>query len=151
MEKLRQQRMPLACPNCGSRRLRHARRRYLSEYFWSLVGVHPLRCRDCRLRFTERTWRLSSFRYARCPACWRMDLNTWSADDYPASAGQLLLMQLGATPYRCEYCRVNFVSFRLCREKFSFKRWKEYQKGQTDATGTPGPGTDEAAEGAGRS
>jgi len=142
--------MPLACPNCGSRRLRHAHRRTLSERLWSLVGVYPLRCRDCRLRFTERTWRFSSIRYARCPACWRMDLNTWSPEDHHAKAGQLLLMQLGARPYRCEYCRVNFVSFRKRREKFSFRRWRKYRKFQADAGGaTAAQESSKAAEGAG--
>jgi hypothetical protein len=33
-------------------------------------------------------------------------------------------MRLGARPYRCEYCRINFVSFRRRLEKFSFRRWK---------------------------
>jgi len=118
--------MPLVCPQCGSRHLRYAHRRSTVEVLWSLVGVRPLRCRDCRLRFTERTWRLGSFRYARCPTCWRMDLNTWRVGDYHASTGQLLLMQLGGRPYRCEYCRVNFVSFRPRLEKFTFKRWKNH-------------------------
>ncbi len=116
--------MPLACPYCGSRHLRYAHRRNLSEQLWSLAGVRPLRCRDCRKRFVDRTWRFSSVRYARCPNCWRMDLNTWRVADHHASGGQLLLMRLGARPYRCEYCRINFVSFRRRLEKFSFRRWK---------------------------
>ncbi len=52
-----------------------------------------------------------------------MDLNLWSPDDYYATWCQRLFMRLGAHPYRCEYCRVNFVSYRARKEKFSFKRW----------------------------
>ncbi|MBM3748679.1 MAG: hypothetical protein FJW34_23125 [Acidobacteria bacterium] len=75
-----------------------------------------------------------------------MDLNTWSPEDHHANAGQVLLMQLGATPYRCEYCRVNFVSFRQRREKFSFKRWRKYRRYQKDAAGTRRPDANGVAE-----
>lgn len=124
--------MPLACPYCGSRHLRYAHRRNLSERLWSWVGVRPLRCRDCRKRFVGRTWRLSSTRYARCPNCWRMDLNIWSIQDHTPTAAQLALLRLGARPYRCEYCRINFVSFRRRLEKFSFSRWQR-RKRQVEA------------------
>lgn len=129
--------MPLACPYCGSRHLRYAHRQNLSERLWSWVGVRPLRCRDCRKRFVERTWRLSSLRYARCPNCWRMDLNTWSVEDHHATGTQLLMLRLGARPYRCEYCRINFVSFRRRLEKFSFSRWKKRRRHSDSAEATP--------------
>ena len=44
--------------------------------------------------------------YARCPKCFRTELSTWSEQYYNASAVVLLKLRLGATPYRCEYCRL---------------------------------------------
>ena len=111
------------CPLCGSRDLRFSRRLSPTQRLWSLTGIRPLRCRHCRGRFTARTWRLSSLMYARCPKCWRMDLNFWSRKDYYARFFQRLFLRLGAHPYRCEYCRHNFVSYRALKEKFTFKRW----------------------------
>jgi len=125
--------MPLVCPHCGSRHLRYAHRRTASERLWSWVGVRPLRCRDCRKRFVKRTWRLSSLGYVRCPACWRMDLNTWSPEEHRASIGQLLMLRMGARPYRCEYCRINFVSFRKRLETFSHYRWRRGKKSAEEA------------------
>jgi hypothetical protein len=52
-----------------------------------------------------------------------MDLSLWSEKDCRISAFMALRMSLGAKPYRCEYCRINFVSFRRRHEKFTFKRW----------------------------
>ena len=148
--------MPVVCPYCGSRHLRFAHRRNLSERLWSMVGVRPLRCRDCRKRFVDRTWRLSSVKYSRCPNCWRMDLNTWSLEDHHATAWQLLLLRLGARPYRCEYCRLNFASFRPRLEKFSFSNWRKRKRkpaeeaavAQTGAEAQPGEGnpTPDASE-----
>jgi len=106
----------LKCPQCGSYDLRYARLRRPSERFWSWLGTRPLRCRKCRTRFIARTWRLENLRWARCPKCWRMDLSSWSEREYPVSALRRLLLALGAHPWRCEYCRYNFVSFRPRKE-----------------------------------
>ncbi len=119
--------MPIACPKCASRNLRYSRRRTASERIWSLIGVRPLRCRDCRYRFVARTWRLSDLKYARCPQCWRMDLSLWSEKDRHLTLTMALRMALGAKPFRCEYCRINFLSFRRRHEKFTFKRWAKKQ------------------------
>lgn len=51
-----------------------------------------------------------------------MDLSSWSEKDFHESLGTLLLLRMGAKPYRCEYCRVNFASFRSRKEKFSYRR-----------------------------
>ena len=123
--------MPLSCPSCGSRNLRYSRFRDRLERLRSLAGVRPLRCRDCRTRFTERTWRITSIRYARCPRCWRMDLSTWSEGDYYTPLLRRLALRLGARPWRCEYCRCNFVSFRARRERFTFRRWVRQEDEQT--------------------
>jgi hypothetical protein len=47
-----------------------------------------------------------------------MDLSRWSRNDYRISFFTGLALSLGANPYRCEYCRVNFVSFRRRKEKY---------------------------------
>jgi len=51
-----------------------------------------------------------------------MDLSVWSRKNYQATATQRFFLSVGAHPYRCEYCRYNFVSYRACKKKFSFKR-----------------------------
>ncbi|MGE5570131.1 MAG: hypothetical protein ACM3S5_13935 [Rhodospirillales bacterium] len=47
----------------------------------------------------------------------------WSPNDWHVTPFMALRLSLGAKPYRCEYCRINFASFRRRREKFSFRRW----------------------------
>lgn len=133
--------MLIACPRCGSRNLRYARLRSFAERCWTWLGIRPLRCRDCRFRFVDRTWRLTHWMFARCPRCWRMDLALWS--ERGAHVGPLadLCLRLGAKPLRCEYCRINFVSFRRRHEKFSFKRWAKLRKSR-DAVDPPSGGGD---------
>jgi hypothetical protein len=77
-----------------------------------LLGIRPLRCRECRARFISRTWSLKSVFYARCPRCWRQDLSRWSEDFYDVPLRRRIAIAFGAHKFRCEYCRVNFVSFR---------------------------------------
>jgi DNA-directed RNA polymerase subunit RPC12/RpoP len=115
--------MSLACPQCGSRHLRYSRLRTPAETLLSFVGIRPLRCRDCRVRFTARTWHIGNLRWARCPQCWRMDLSTWTEKHYPVvRLGTRLALFLGAHRYRCEYCRLNFAAWRPRLERFSFHR-----------------------------
>ena len=104
--------MTVRCPECGSRYLRASRRRSLGEKLRNLVGISPLRCGDCGTRFTTRTWSLSVFTHSRCPKCLRMDLNVWTERQHCPGAFVRLLIKLGAHPWRCEYCRYNFVAFR---------------------------------------
>jgi hypothetical protein len=58
-----------------------------------------------------------------------MDLSRWSSNDYQTSFLTDLMLRLGANPYRCEYCRVNFVSFRKRKERYSPQRRKQKRKG----------------------
>jgi hypothetical protein len=126
----------LECPLCGSRNLRYSHRRNRRERLLSLIGIRPLRCRDCRARFVARTWRLSNIRWARCPRCWRTDLATWSPQQHRPSALQRLWLALGAHPWRCEYCRVNFVSFRPAREPYrGRKSHRRMSRAATSRTG----------------
>lgn len=117
--------MSVHCPKCGSRSLRFSRARSAAERLWKIVGVRPMRCRDCHTRFVGKTWSLTDLIYARCPKCWRMDLSRWSGTHAAVPRYMMLALKLGANAYRCEYCRCNFVSLRPRKERFSFHRWKK--------------------------
>ena len=75
-----------------------------------------------------------------------MDLSRWSRNDYRVSFFTGLLLSLGGSPYRCEYCRVNFVSFRRRKERYDpqkrkAKRRHAHKPGQehSELAGQPGP------------
>jgi hypothetical protein len=57
--------------------------------------------------------------FAKCPSCHRMDLSRWTREFYNPTTTTRFMLALSAKPVRCEYCRLNFWSFRLIREKFS--------------------------------
>ena len=114
-----------ACPNCGSRYLRPARPRDLSEKLGAMRFMSPLRCLDCKHRFIARTLEWSDLVYSRCPICLRQDLNAWSGKTYEPPFWTAVKLAFGAKRWRCEYCRINFASFRKRREIFSFSRWKK--------------------------
>ena len=121
----------VACPQCGSKQLRLSHRRGFSQRLLSIAGIFPFRCRQCDHRFTAPIWSFSGIRYARCPKCYRMELSTWSEQYYRPPWLTVTKLRLGATPYRCEYCRCNFASFRACKERFSWRR----KRGQTQSGG----------------
>jgi len=59
-----------------------------------------------------------------------MDLALWIQKDAHIGLWTRLRLGLGAKPYRCEYCRINFASFRARHERFAFNRWtKRNQNG----------------------
>jgi hypothetical protein len=66
-------------------------------------------------------WAEGAWRYARCPLCYRQELTTWSEQYYHPRRWTIILLRLGATPYRCAACRCNFASFRRCKERFSWR------------------------------
>jgi hypothetical protein len=84
---------------------------------------------DCKTRFITSTLIFSDFFLARCPRCYRMDLNKWTDKTYHSPFWMNLKAQLGAKRWRCEYCRINFVAFRQRKEVFTFKRWERFQAG----------------------
>lgn len=127
--------MSLVCPKCGSRNLRHSHVRRSAERLGTLFGVQPIRCRVCRTRFVARTWRFADLRYAKCPKCMRMDLSGWAETHYRVPVYKSFLMMLGANPYRCEYCRHNFVSFRQRKERFRFSRRQRQEQGAAEDNG----------------
>lgn len=124
--------MSVSCPQCGSRFLDLVKARTLAERWAGLQGVHKLRCFDCRHQFTASTLILEDFKYARCPKCLRMDLNLWSEKDFEPTRSSSFWIALGARKYRCEYCRLNFTSFRRRKEIFSFRRWAKYDRKTAD-------------------
>jgi len=121
----------IRCPSCGSSSLRSSKIRGAKERFKSFFGITPFRCRQCSERFSAPIWNLRAARYARCPKCLRMELSTWSEQFYLAPLGTRLYLRIGATPYRCEFCRCNFASFRPCKERFSWRRRREAIKART--------------------
>jgi len=113
--------MQLACPKCGARDARVAHRKGLGEWFGGLLGIYPLRCRRCEMRWQTSTWESAAWKYARCPKCYRQELSTWSEVHYSPPRSTIIQLRLGATPYRCVACRCNFASFKKCKEKFSWR------------------------------
>jgi hypothetical protein len=87
--------------------------------------MDPLRCRDCKTRFVAKTMVWSDLHFAKCPKCMRMDLNAWTGKSYEPPFWAAVAIFFGARRWRCEYCRLNFASFRARKEIFSFSRWKK--------------------------
>jgi DNA-directed RNA polymerase subunit RPC12/RpoP len=141
--------MPVACPNCGSRYLRESRPRDFSEKLKKLWFVSPVRCRDCKTRFIAQTIIVADLFYSRCPRCYRMDLNTWTGKHYETTFWAGVKIQFGANRWRCEYCRVNFASFRKRREIFTFSRWKNMNSAKARAEGRAKAAEAEAGNGSG--
>src|SRR5579872_6143580 len=110
------------CPQCGARNLRLSYPRTLGERMRSFLGIYQWRCRQCNHRFETGVFKLEDWRYARCPKCYRTELSTWSQQFYHAPAVTRAMLRLGATPYRCEFCRCNFSSFLACKERFSWRK-----------------------------
>ena len=130
----------VACPQCGSKQLRISRLRGFGQRLWSIAGILPFRCRQCDNRFTAPIWSLAGIRYASCPKCYRMELSTWSEQYYHPPWLTVVKLRMGATPYRCEYCRCNFASFRACKERFSWRRRREQAQSAGDAKEAGGKG-----------
>lgn len=118
------------CPRCRSRNIRGAHHQSLKERLLAVLGWVTFRCRQCDLRFTAFLWDLARWRFARCPKCLRTELSSWSESHYIAPQATALLLRLGARPYRCEFCRCNFASFRFRRKRFS---WRERRVGNQQA------------------
>jgi hypothetical protein len=54
-----------------------------------------------------------------------MDLNGWTGKTYEPTGWTAIKVALGAHRFRCEYCRINFASFRKRKEVFTFSRWRK--------------------------
>jgi hypothetical protein len=84
-----------------------------------IFGVYSFRCEACGHFFRDSIQRFWHVFYAKCSMCHRMDLSRWTREFYNAPFLTRFMLGLGAKPVRCEYCRNNFWSFRMVRERFS--------------------------------
>lgn len=129
----------MECPHCGSRFLRPSSPRDLRERVRSWLFLMPARCNDCSTRFVIDTLGLAHLRFAKCPKCERMDLNKWTGDTFQPRGKTKWKIALGAKRFRCEYCRLNFSSFRTRKEVFSFRRWKKLEEARLAASASIQP------------
>lgn len=113
------------CPKCGSRSLRVSESRTMTEHVRDWLGSYQMRCRQCGHRFQSGVLNLADWRYARCPRCYRTELSTWSEQYYNPPWSVRAMLRVGATPYRCEFCRCNFASFLACKERFSWRKRRQ--------------------------
>ena len=113
--------MPLTCPNCEGKRPRLSKIRGFKERLLSAVGTYPVRCEECGHRFYDSVLRLMDIIFARCPKCYRMDLSSWELKYYSPTQWSLIKLGVGGRRLRCEACRCNFVSFRLTKERSTFR------------------------------
>ena len=121
--------MPVQCPNCGSRHLRDSAMKESTDKIRRWRFETALRCVDCKTRFVASTLALGDIFYAKCPVCRKLDLNSWPGKTYTPTGWTAFAVNLGAKKWRCEYCRLNFASFRKRKEVFSFKRWQRMNVG----------------------
>lgn len=108
----------VSCPNCGDHRVRLSRPGNFVEFIGEFLGSYCFRCLRCGNQFQFSVFGLSSWWYAKCPRCFRMDLTTWSESNYRPSVWIKFRTLLGARRVRCEACRCNFVSNRKKKEDY---------------------------------
>jgi DNA-directed RNA polymerase subunit RPC12/RpoP len=77
-----------------------------------LIGTYPFRCSECHHRFLRNVWVLNKLKFAKCPKCLGLELTNWPRTANRVKPFYRFLLTLGAHPYRCAVCRLNFVSFR---------------------------------------
>ncbi|MCX6621698.1 MAG: hypothetical protein NTY38_11610, partial [Acidobacteria bacterium] len=114
--------MKPACPSCGSTNFRASHPQSLWESLRGVLGIVPIRCRECQTRYEGRLFRPLDVVYARCPRCFRLDLSMWTLDHYNVGIWQRIKLGFGAHPWRCEACRCNFASFRRRKRRFRSHR-----------------------------
>ncbi len=90
--------MQLACPNCGARDARVSKLMGPVQYLKHFFGVSALRCRRCETRWETSVWANGSWKYARCPRCYRQELTKWTMQFYHPTRWTRFLLRIGATP-----------------------------------------------------
>jgi hypothetical protein len=113
--------MQLNCPTCGTRDVHVSHVHGLGEFLKGLVGLSKLRCRRCNHHWQTSVWANGSWRYARCPRCYRQELTKWTARHYNPPHWTQFLLLIGATPHRCEACRCNFAGFKPRKGSFAWR------------------------------
>jgi C4-type Zn-finger protein len=99
------------CPVCKSNDARRSRRQGAADYFFSIFGLYPWRCKKCETRFYSRLMSLSDSLHAHCPICGNPDLKRISADHVDTTFA-FLWRRLSVPAYRCEPCRHKYFSVR---------------------------------------
>lgn len=117
--------MPIHCPRCGSKRLRHHKSLDWLEKFKSFLGLGVFECGECGVQISEAKLWVPSV-YARCPKCLRQDLSDWKEKYAYPSRWVRLFLYLGARQQRCGACRHNFVSFFPRRYQYN-PSWRQAQ------------------------
>ena len=113
--------MQLTCPNCGTRDVRVSRPQGLVQHLKNFCGVSELSCRRCSNRWETSMWAGGSWKYARCPRCYRQELTKWTAHYYNPTRWTRFLLKIGAHARRCPVCRCNFATFKPQKEDFSWR------------------------------
>ncbi len=113
--------MQLACPKCGTRDVRVSQLMGPVQYLKHFFGVSALRCRRCDTRWETSVWANGSWKYARCPRCYRQELTKWTMQYYNPPRWTRFLLRIGASPRRCPACRCNFASFKPARGNFEWR------------------------------
>src|SRR5215212_5960132 len=109
--------MVLVCPECKSKQVRLSRRKRPLRRLLRVLGLYYFRCEACGHGFRSNIHRISTAFFAKCPTCHRMDLGRWTREFYNPGFWTRVMLTMGAKPVRCEYCRYNFWSFRIVRER----------------------------------
>ena len=128
--------MQLACPNCGTREIRVSHAKGLLEHVKTSVGTSLLRCRRCNNRWETSVWANGSWRYARCPRCYRQELTKWTMEHYNPARWTKFLLRIGASALRCPACRCNFASFKPRRGHFAWQHQTRVEVGAPAPDGT---------------
>src|SRR5271168_5289726 len=105
------QKRSMNCPACQAAACRRSRRRSVSEYLFSAVGVIPWRCTNCETRFHARAIPLRHLLYTRCSICGNLELQriaTGKVLGITSVVGRWLRLPAA----RCVPCRHNFFSLR---------------------------------------
>src|SRR5580704_9634968 len=105
------QKLSMNCPACQAVACRRSRRRSISEYLFSAVGVVPWRCMVCETRFHARAIPLRHLRYTRCGICGNLELQRISAETV-SGVTSAVGRWLGLPAVRCEPCRHKLFSLR---------------------------------------
>lgn len=109
----------IACPHCACADTRMEGASGFREHLIAPFGFYAFRCQNCYRRFLHKPLSLASIAYAKCPRCFRMDLSAWDPKRYYKGFWEQLILTLGASCWRCEPCRVNFLSFRPRRDCYA--------------------------------
>lgn len=127
----------VTCPECGTRDIRTSRSSNLREWLLEFAGIYNLVCKRCETRFRDSIWKPGLLRYASCPRCMRTELSRWDESRYNPPFSTIFWLRLGAKPYRCEFCRCNFASFRARKQRYDPSRHRRPRTPES-AAGEPG-------------